>query len=168
MSFGQGMMTTMVQVASAFSSTINGGTYYRPTLVYGTENSDGTIKEQAPTVVQNNVVSAQTSTEMRDLVWHTRYDNSVNRAVDPAGYYIGGKTGTAQTIDPNTGKYSDDLTIGSYLGFVGGSSSSTPNYVIMIRMDFAQGGTFVGSIEANHMFGEMARWLINYDGMAPN
>lgn len=168
MSFGQGMMTTMVQVASAFSSTINGGTYYRPTLVYGTENSDGDIQEQAPTVVQNNVVSAATSAEMRDLVWHTRHDNSVNRVLDPTGYYIGGKTGTAQTIDPKTGLYSNDLTIGSYLGFVGGSGSTTPNYVIMIRMDFAQGGTFIGSIEANHMFGEMARWLINYDGIAPN
>jgi len=168
MSFGQGMTTTMTQVASAFSAILNGGTYYRPTLVYGTENSDATVKEQAPTVVQNNVVSAETSSEMRDLIWHTRYDNSVNRVVDPAGYAIGGKTGTSQTIDPATGRYSDTETIGSYLGYVSGSTGHTPNYVIMIRMDYAQGGTFAGSIEANKMFGEMARWLINYDGIVPN
>ncbi len=168
MSFGQGMTTTMTQVASAFSAILNGGTYYRPTLVYGAENSDGTVKEQAPTGVQNNVVSAETSSEMRDLIWHTRYDNSVNRVVDPTGYAIGGKTGTSQTIDPATGRYSDTETIGSYLGYVSGSTSHTPNYVIMIRMDYAQGGTFAGSIEANKMFGEMARWLINYDGIVPN
>lgn len=168
MSFGQGMLTTMVQVASAFSATLNGGTYYRPTLVYGTENGNGSVKEQAPTVVENNVVSADTSAKMRDLVWHSRNDNSVNRVVDPDGYRIGGKTGTAQTIDPKTGAYSDTETIGSYLGFVSGSTSHTPNYVIMIRMDYAQGGTFAGSIETNKMFGEMARWLINYDGIAPN
>lgn len=165
MTFGQGMTTTMLQVASAFSSAVNGGTYYRPTLVYGTKTASGTLQKQAPTVVQQNVVSSQASSEMRNLVYHTRHDNSVSRAVDPVGYYIGGKTGTAQTIDPKTGQYTSDLTIGSYLGFVGGSDSETPNYVIMIRMDFAQGGTFAGSIEANTMFGEMARWLINYDGI---
>lgn len=169
MSFGQGMTTTMLQLATAFSSTVNGGTYYRPTLVYGTKNADGTITKQAPTVVANDIVSAKTSSEMRELVYHTRHDNSVSRAVDPVGYYIGGKTGTAQTIDPKTGQYyASDQTIGSYLGFVGGSAQSSPNYVIMIRMDFAQGGTFAGSIEANTMFGELARWLINYDGIAPN
>ncbi len=92
----------------------------------------------------------------------------MSRAVDPAGDYIGGKTGTAQTIDPKTGQYTSDLTIGSYLGFVGGSDQSTPNYVIMIRMDYAQGGTFAGSIEANTMFGELARWLINYAGITPD
>jgi cell division protein FtsI/penicillin-binding protein 2 len=161
MSFGQGMTTTMIQVAAAFSSAINGGTYYRPTLVYGTQNSDGSINEQSPTVVMSNVVSAETSAEMRDLVWHSRYDNN-GKSVDPVGYHIGGKSGTAQTIDPKTGMYTSDLTIGSYLGFVGGSS---PKYVIMIRMDFAQGGTFAGSIEANTMYGELARWLIGYTGM---
>ncbi len=168
MSFGQGMTTTMLQVAAAFSATVNGGTYYKPTLVYGTKNSDGTIQKQASTVVAASVVSSKTSAEMRELVYHTRHDNSVSRAADPVGYYIGGKTGTAQTIDPKTGQYTSDLTIGSYLGFVGGSANATPNYVIMIRMDYAQGGTFAGSIEANTMFGELARWLINYDGIAPN
>ena len=164
MSFGQGMTTTMVQVAAAFSSTINGGVYYKPTLVYGTKNSDGSIKEQAPTVVLGTVISAEKSAQVRDLVWHSRYDNNGKR-LDPAGYHIGGKTGTAQTIDPKTGAYTSDLTIGSYLGFVGGN---TPQYVIMIRMDYAQGGTFAGSNEANAMYGELARWLINYEGITPN
>lgn len=163
MTFGQGMTTTMLQVTAAFSATINGGTYYRPTLVYGTKTGS-TIREQAPTVVLANAISAAHSAEVRELVWHSRYDNN-GKTVDPAGYRIGGKTGTAETIDPKTGQYTSDETIGSYLGFVGGS---TPQYVIMIRMDYAQGGTFAGSIEANTMHGEMARWLINYAGITPN
>ena len=165
MAFGQGMQLTMVQVAAAFSATINGGIYYRPTLMYGVQGSDGTVKTQAPTVVQQNVISADYSAQMRDLIWHTRNDNIVNRSVDPVGYHIGGKTGTAQTIDPKTGQYSSDLTIGSYLGFVGGT---TPQYVIMIRMDYAEGGSFGGSIETNTMFGQMARWLITYKGIKTN
>lgn len=165
MAFGQGMQLTMVQVAAAFSATINGGTYYRPTLVYGVQDADGNIKTQAPTVVQQGVISPEYSAQVRDLIFHTRNDNIVNRVVDPVGYHIGGKTGTAQTIDPKTGLYNSESTIGSYLGFVGGT---TPKYVIMIRMDYGDGGAFGGSIEANTMFGQLARWLITYKGIKTN
>lgn len=165
MTFGQGMTATVAQVAAAFSSIVNGGTYYRPTLVYGLQDAKGVISKQAPTVVQQNVISPERSAQVRDLVWHTRYDN-MGKTVDPPGYRIGGKTGTSQTIDPKTHEYTSDRTIGSYLGFVGGTSG--PKYVIMIRMDYAEGGTFGGSIEATTMYGELARWLITYEGITPN
>lgn len=163
MTFGQGMTTTMVQVASAFSATINGGTYYRPTLVYGTQQPGGKIQTVQPTVVQTGVVSAQHSAEMRDLVWHTRYDRQ-GRSLDPAGYRVGGKTGTSEVIDPATGKYTSDHTVGSYLGFGGGER---PEYVIMIRMDDAQGGVFAGSNAAMRAFTAMSNWLITYLNVKP-
>lgn len=166
MTFGQGMSVTMLQVTAAFASTVNGGTYYQPTLVYGTKQTDGTVKEQAPTVVQQGVISPEHSAEMRDLVWRSRYDNN-GKTVDPAGYHVGGKSGTAETIDPKTNRYTADRTIGSYLGYVS-SSTGMPQYVIMVRMDFAEGGTYAGSAAANTMFDEMARWLITYKGIAPN
>lgn len=166
MTFGQGITATMVQVASAFSATINGGTYYKPTLVYGSQKSDGVVEEQAPVIVQQNVIGADYSAQLRDMVWHTRYDSAVGKA-DPAGYHIGGKSGTSETIDPATGAYTSDKTIGSYMGFVGGSSG-VPRYVIMIRMDYAEGRTFAGSIEANSTFGDLARWLLPYVGITPN
>jgi len=161
MSFGQGMTTTMVQMVAAFSSVINGGTYYRPTLVYGTQSTDGSVQKQAPTVVAQNVISTDSSNMMRDMLWHSRYDNN-GKNVDPVGYRIGGKSGTAQTIDPKTGQYTTDKTIGSYIGYVGGS---TPKYVIMIRIDDAQGGVYVGSNMANTMYGDTAKWLIAYEGI---
>ncbi|HMR72999.1 MAG TPA: penicillin-binding transpeptidase domain-containing protein, partial [Candidatus Saccharibacteria bacterium] len=163
MTFGQGMTTTMIQVASAFSATINGGTYYRPTLVYGTRSSDGSVKTVNPTVVQQNVIAKQHSDEMRDLLWHARYDRT-GKLTDRGGYRIGGKTGTSEVIDPQTGKYTSDHTIGSYLGFGGGS---TPEYVIMIRMDDAQGGVFAGSTTASQMFGTISNWLITYKNIPP-
>lgn len=163
MTFGQGMTTTMIQVASAFSATINGGTYYRPTLVYGTREQDGSVKKVNPTVVQENVIVKQHSDEMRDLLWHARYDRT-GRLTDRAGYRVGGKTGTSEVIDPTTGMYTSDHTIGSYLGFGGGS---TPEYVIMIRMDDAQGGVFAGSTTASQMFGTISNWLITYKNIPP-
>ena len=118
----------------------------------------------APTVVQQGVIGGNYSAQMRDLVWHSRYDSAADKT-DPAGYHIGGKSGTSQTIEPKTGQYTSDRTIGSYVGFVGGS---TPQYVIMVRMDYAEGGTFGGSLEANATFGELARWMVTYEGITPN
>lgn len=164
MTFGQGMTTTMVQVLAAFSAVINGGTYYKPTLIYGAQQADTTLKTQVPTIIQKGVIAPEHSAQMRDLVWHARYDNT-GKTVDPVGYHVGGKSGTAQTIDPRTGAYTSDRTIGSYLGFVGGT---VPKYAIMVRMDYAEGGTFAGSIEANATFGDIAKWLISYSGITPN
>ncbi len=163
MTFGQGMTTTMIQVASAFSATINGGTYYRPTLVYGVKGASGSVAPVAPTVVQQNVISAEHSAQMRELVWHTRYDRR-GKTLDPVGYRIGGKTGTSEVIDPATGTYSSDHTIGSYLGFGGGA---TPEYVIMIRMDDAQGGVFAGSEGALAAFTSISNWMITYKNITP-
>ena len=163
MTFGQGMTATMVQVASAFSATINGGTYYRPTLVYGTQQPGGKIQTVQPTVVQTGVISSQHSAEIRDLVWHTRYDRQ-GRSLDPAGYRVGGKTGTSEVIDPATGRYTSDHTVGSYLGFGGGER---PEYVIMIRMDDAQGGVFAGSNAAMRAFTAISNWLITYLNVKP-
>lgn len=163
MTFGQGMTATMVQVASAFSATINGGTYYRPTLVYGVQQTGGKIQTVQPTVVQSGVISSQHSAEVRDLIWHTRYDRQ-GRTLDPAGYRVGGKTGTSEVIDPATGKYTSDHTIGSYLGFGGGEK---PEYVIMIRMDDAQGGVFAGSNAAMRAFTAISNWLITYLNIKP-
>lgn len=164
MSFGQGMTTTMIQVASAFSTIVNGGTYYRPTLVYGTQAADGSIQKQAPTVVAQNVISAEASAQMKEMIWHSHYDNN-GKYVDPAGYRIGGKSGTAETIDPKTGQYTTDKTVGSYIGYVG---AAAPKYVIMVRIDDAQGGVYAGSNMANTMYGDIAKWLIAYEGITPN
>lgn len=163
MTFGQGMTVTMMQVASAFSATINGGTYYRPTLVYGTREDDGTVKTVNPTIVQKNVISAEHSAEMRQLIWKARY-NATGQYIDPAGYRIGGKTGTSEVIDPKTGSYTSDHTIGSYLGFGG---AKTPEYVIMVRMDDAQGGVFAGSIAANAVFTSISKWMLTYQNITP-
>ena len=165
MTFGQGMTNTMIQSAAAFSAIINGGTYYKPTLVYGTKKADNSVDLQAPVVIEQNAISPEYSAQMRDMVWHSRYDNN-GKSADPAGYRVGGKTGTGETIDPRTGKYTIDRTIGSYLGYVGGKSG--PEYVIMIRVDNAQGGTFGGSNDANALHGELARWLITHKGIVPN
>ncbi len=164
MTFGQGMTTTMMQVTTAFSSIVNGGTYYKPTLLYGVRKTDGTVTTYSPTTVAQGIITAEHSAQMRDLIWHARYDRT-GKTIDPAGYKVGGKTGTSEVIDPKTGQYTSDHTVGSYLGFGG---ATQPEYVIMVRIDDAQGGVFAGSGAASAAFTSISNWALKYLNISPN
>ena len=81
------------------------------------------------------------------------------------GYYVGGKSGTAQKVDPNTGAYSDELTTGTYIGF-GGDKTKTPKYAIMVRVDDAHNGGYSGSAAAQPIFDSMSNFMIQYEGVS--
>lgn len=164
MAFGQGMDVTMTQVASAFSSVINGGNYYKPHLVEGVLKDDGSISSDKPSPVRSGVVNQSTSDQLIEMTRTALNTSSaVNKLVKP-GYNVGGKTGTSQTIDIKTGKYSDSNTIGSYLGFGG---DTKPRYVIMVRVDDSKIGGYDGSAAAAPIFGDVSNWLIDYYNIKP-
>lgn len=163
MAFGQGMDLTMIQTAAAFSAEINGGTYYQPRLVAGFRQPDGSTRDKAPVVVRDNVLSQQASLAVRDLIWQGRKTGFFGKN-DREGYMIGGKTGTSQVIDSRTGRYSDDNSIGTYLGFGGVDS---PKYVIMVKVDDAKIGGYEGTTAAGPIFNEMNNWLIDYLRLQP-
>lgn len=130
MTFGQNMQVTMIQVAAAFSAVVNGGHYYTPYIVAGTVNEDGKFMAKEQKTAEREVLSESTSEQMRGMLYGTRRAWRAS-GVDPAGYYIGGKTGTAQTI--KNGKYDSSDTVATYVGF-GGTEGEKPAYVIMVRI----------------------------------
>ena len=105
MSFGQGMNTTMIQTASAFSSIINGGTLYKASVLNGEVDSDGNFKESSSEIRKDNVVKSTTSDQIREILVTARHSVGTNN--DLAGYQVGGKTGTSQTIE--NGVYVDEV-----------------------------------------------------------
>lgn len=129
MTFGQNMQVTMLQVAAGLASLINGGEYFTPTVVAG-EMVEGKFVEKEDQAPVRRTVSAETSATMREMMYNTRKSWREN-GTDPAGYYIGGKTGTAQAI--KNGGYSFDETIATYVGF-GGAEGGEPEYLIMVRV----------------------------------
>lgn len=164
MTFGQGMDVTMVQAASAFSASINGGTYYQPHIVAGTRNSNGTVNQEKPKVLATNVLKADTSAQLQEMIYQGRHQGFFGK-FDPAGYRVGGKTGTSQIIDPATGKYSNKNSIGSYLGFGGVTS---PKYVIMVRvLDSKSTGGYEGTTAAGPIFNDMSNWMLQYLQLRP-
>lgn len=159
MAFGQGLDVTMLQVAAGFSSMVNGGKYYQPTVVAGSVDEYGDYHANK-TETPSSYIKPATANTMRDMIHVAR--TTVFPGADKAGYYMGGKTGTSQAIVD--GKYSDTDTIATYLGY-GGSQAET-KYVIMVRVS---GPKFRGSgaQAAMPIFTDISNWLVRYLNIPP-
>jgi cell division protein FtsI/penicillin-binding protein 2 len=164
MSFGQGMDVTMVQVCAAFSTIINGGVYHQPTVIAGTMNDEGTVfTPAAPKQSRTGVISASASDKVREMIHQAR--STFYSQQDTAGYYTGGKTGTSQTL--RDGKYVDNETVGTYLGFGGEDSSSQgPKYVIMVQVS-GKNMNLAGNKDAMPIFTDISNWMLNYMKLQP-
>lgn len=157
MAFGQGMDVTMVQVAAAFSSLVNGGKYYTPTVIAGTINSNGDyIKKEIAT--PSTTVSESTANQVKEMTHITRQSLVSNET----RYYTGGKTGTSQVV--KNGVYADDETIATYLGY--GGSKETTKYVIMVQVSGDE-MEFQGARDAMPIFTEISNWMLNYLEVKP-
>lgn len=125
-SFGQGYNATMIEMACAFSSIINGGYYYEPHMVSKITNSSGdTIKNIEPRVLKQTV-SATTSEMMREYLYATVAEGT-GRTARPAGYAIGGKTGTAEKVPRDKINY--------VVSFIGYAPADDPQIVIYVVID---------------------------------
>ena len=162
MTFGQGMSLTMVQVAAGFSSVINGGKYYQPTILAGTMK-DGKFIASEPHEAMRESVTAMTSATMRGMLQEVR---SVNGGyADKRGYNIGVKTGTAETYD-ESGKYTSKRTVVGAIGFGGSAKEGAlPEYVILVRID---GNTLLwGVSNAVPVFTELSNYMLDYLRIEP-
>ncbi len=163
--FGQGMRATPLQMAAAASAVLNGGTYYKPHLVAGEINDDGSLNEQKPEVVRQKVVSEQAGRDVKELMEYAFSKNhTVYGMAKPRNeFLIGSKTGTAEVPKPGGGYY-DDRYNGMFLGFVGGNDVQ---YVIVVRVDEPKVSGYAGSKAAGPIFVNLANMLIDNFGVTP-
>lgn len=159
MTFGQGMDLTMIQVASAFGSLVNGGNYYSPTVIAGTMGSDGKLTPEPQKAPRTGVISKDSSEKIHKMIRTAR--TTFYEKTDKPGYDIGGKTGTSQTIE--NGKYVDNTTIGTYLGYGG---DTRPRYVIMVEIS-GKGLNLQGNKDAMPIFTDLSNWMIDYLRLQP-
>lgn len=163
--FGQGMTATPLQMASALSAVINGGTYYRPRLIDQTISADGKVQKKKSEVLQNNVVSPSVSNDMVTLMEGVVAKNYATYSMQkPASSFsIGGKTGTAEIAKAGGGYFTDKFN-GTFMGFVGGDK---PEYVIVVRVNEPGIKGYAGSKAAAPIFGSISSMLINTFGVTP-
>lgn len=124
-SFGQGFTSTMVQEAAAMASIINGGNYYKPHTVKAIADSSGNILENVDSIVEKQTVSEEISEYIRQALGDC-IEHGTGMASKVPGYSMGGKTGTAQKIPRDSGKY-----IVSFIGFAPLENPEVMVYVIV-------------------------------------
>ena len=161
MAFGQGLDATLIQVASGFSAIVNGGDYYTPTIIDGYMTPDGYQPNQTPTPLRKNIITKSTADQVKVATHDARA--SAWSYVDKQGYYVGGKTGTSQVII--NGQYSNTETIGTYLGY-GGGSVDTPQYVIMVQVS-GKDQILGGAHDALPIFTDISNWMLDYLKIQP-
>ena len=133
-SFGQNFNVTMIQMVSAFSATINGGSYYQPHVVKKILDSDGGTLRNVEPVVLRKPISAKTSALIRKYLYNTIYgpqdangNNATGKSARIAGYSLGGKTGTAEKIPRDKTNY--------LVSFIGFAPADDPQVVLYVVVD---------------------------------
>lgn len=152
--FGQGISTTVVQLAETYATLANGGFRIRPRFIDSFRDGNG-IERYQPTKGEQ-IISSETSQEIREILYSV-VENGHGRRARVEGVRVGGKTGTAQVADP-TGGYAEDRHIGTFAGFF---PVDDPKFVMVVRIDNPKTVNFAES-SAAPVFGEIANWMANY------
>lgn len=160
-SFGQGILVTPLQIAAAYAAIANGGILPRPYIIDEIRYDDGAVDIHTSSEVRR-VIQEKTSRLLGAmLVSVIEHGHGARAGV--AGYYIAGKTGTAQVARQDSIGYDPDATIGSFAGF---GPVDNPKFVMVVRIDRPQGVQWAESTAAP-LFGEIAAFLLQYFEVAP-
>ncbi len=129
--FGQSFNVTMMQVIAGYCSLINGGYYYEPHMVDRITNAGGAVVENIEPRVLKQTISSSTSELIRQycraVVMEEGGEQRTGRTARPAGYAIGGKTGTAETLPRDNNEY--------VVSFIGHAPAEEPQIAIYVVVD---------------------------------
>ncbi|MET8243480.1 penicillin-binding protein 2 [Streptomyces sp. NPDC005202] len=137
--FGQGFSINAMQAASVYSTIANGGVRVQPTLVRGTRGADGRFTP-APRPAKTRVVSAKTAKELAEML-ESVVDDEQGTGITARipGYRVAGKTGTANRVDPATGRYR-----GYTSSFAGFAPADNPRITVYCAIQNATKGSYFG------------------------
>ena len=134
-SFGQNFNVTMIQMITAFCSIVNGGTYYEPHIVSKiTSPSGATVKTIEPRVLKKTVSEESCQLLREYMLQVVEGENGTGKTARPAGYRIGGKTGTAETLPRDNGEY-----VVSFMGYAPADDPQIAIYVVVDRPNVEKG-----------------------------
>lgn len=160
-SFGQGISMTPLQLMTAYSALANGGKLMKPYIVAEVHTPDGKIDKTQSQEIKR-VINTDTSDKLKDMLISV-VDFGHGKKAGVPGYKVAGKTGTAQIPNP-AGGYYNDRHIGSFAGF---APAKDPKFVMLVRLDQPKNVTWAEE-SAAPVFGQMAKWLLDYYRISPS
>jgi len=160
MSFGQGYSVTAMQATSIFATIANDGVRVEPTVIAGTSDAQGHYTP-AKTRNSSRVISAETAQKMREMMESVVSASGTAPGAAIPGYRIAGKTGTAERVDPRTGRYS-----GYTASFIGMAPADKPKYVINVTIQAPQ-GLHWGGVLGGPVFKEVMSYVLEAKHIPP-
>jgi cell division protein FtsI (penicillin-binding protein 3) len=173
-SIGQEIGVTPVQLVTMVSAIANGGVYMPPhVLLQSTDQMKGDARlkpiafrptSQLPTQLPDGsrrVIAELTSAKMRSMMQGTVVEGTGRKAA-LNGYSAGGKTGTAQKVDPVTHTYSHTKLVASFAGF---APVSSPAISVAVVIDTPTVGSRYGAETSAPVFAEVAQQVLEYLGV---
>jgi cell division protein FtsI (penicillin-binding protein 3)/stage V sporulation protein D (sporulation-specific penicillin-binding protein) len=158
-SFGQGIGITPIQLVRAFCAIANGGKLVKPYVVEKIFEN-GKITETQPEI-SSQVISQKTSAQLTAMLVSV-VENGYGKAAKIPGYYITGKTGTAQVPFTDKRGYSDK-TIQTFIGF---GPAFDPRFLILVKLN--NPNTKTAEYSAAPIFRELAKYIIDYYQIPPD
>ncbi len=157
--FGQNFNVTMIQMASAYCSLINGGSYYQPHMVSKiTDENGNTVKTVEPTLLKETVSEETSETILGYLATTVSEGTAKTAKVD--GYSMGGKTGTAQKLPRGSRNY--------LVSFIGNVPAEDPEVMIYVVVDQPNVEDQPHSTYAQHIAREILEEVLPYMNIYPD
>ena len=183
-SFGQGIGVTALQLINAFSAIANDGVLMKPSLMQDIRRADSetaSAKDAATSQERRNVgetddemtasvfdlkeirrvVSVETAQMVKKLLKNV-VDFGTGRSAKVPGYTMGGKTGTAQKVDPTIKTYSAKYYTASFCGML---PAMNPKVVILVVIDEPKGSSYYATSVASPVFAKIAKRIAEYLGI---
>ena len=154
-SFGQGIEMTPLQLARAFSAIANGGKLIQPYIVSNAEKSDN----------EKEVIEPAAASKLTAMLISV-IENGFGKAAKIPGYYIAGKTGTAQVSFSALGIAKSGYSDKTRQSFIGFAPAFNPQFLILVKLD--DPATKTAEYSATPIFKDLAKYIIDYYKIPPD
>jgi cell division protein FtsI/penicillin-binding protein 2 len=153
-SFGQGITVTPLQMVNSYSAIANGGHLMKPYIIKEIVDAKGNKQTTAPVEIRR-VLSEHAASLVTGMLVSV-VENGHAKGAHIPGYYIAGKTGTAQVSGGSGGGYSNNY-IHSFIGF----PANNPKFVILTKIDNPKDARYAEST-AIPLFAQVAPFVVDY------
>jgi cell division protein FtsI (penicillin-binding protein 3)/stage V sporulation protein D (sporulation-specific penicillin-binding protein) len=163
--FGQGIEMTPMQIVRAFCAIANGGKLVTPYVVEKITNSSGQVTKIEPKIETENVISLNASQKTTAMLVSVT-ENGFSKNARVPGYYVAGKTGTAQISFSSLGIEDSGYSDKTWQSFVGFAPAFDPRFLILVKLDNPAAKT--AEYSALPIFKELAKYIIDYYNIPPD
>jgi cell division protein FtsI/penicillin-binding protein 2 len=163
-SYGQGIEITPMQLMRAFSAIANGGKLVKPYVVQEIVDKKGNVTKAKPEI-SDNIISSSTASKLTAMMVSV-VENGYAKSARISGYYIAGKTGTAQIPWSALGQDKKGYSDKTWQSFIGFFPAFSPKFLVLIKLDNPEANT--AEYSAVPLFKQLAKYMIDYYSLPPD